>query len=124
MKFYLYSVLNFICYFNQSTSTNIKPELKKNTLNFGSGINYKYEGMLAHSFDRFYMVTKFILPSIGDLKFSTLNHDNTCPYVDNRNMHDSKSKKHMLDVMTHLQENLTICTLLQKIDNIIQQHSS
>ena len=27
--------------------------------------------MLAHSFDRFYVVTKFILPSIGDLNFST-----------------------------------------------------
>ena len=41
-------------------------------------MNYKYEGMLAYSFDRFYIVTKFILPSIGDLIFSTLNYDNTC----------------------------------------------
>ena len=56
--------------------------------------------MLAHSFDRFYMVTKFILPSIGDLKFSALNYDNTCAYLDNRNMHDRESKKHMLDLMT------------------------
>ena len=46
-----------------------KPESKKNILNFGYGINYKYEGMLAHSFDRFYVVTKFILPSIGELQF-------------------------------------------------------
>ena len=42
----------------------MKPELKKNILKFGYGINYKYEGMLAHSFDRFYIVTTFILPSI------------------------------------------------------------
>ena len=56
----------------------IKPELKRNILNFGCRINYTYEGMLAHSFDRFYVVTKFILPSIGDLKFSKLNYDNTC----------------------------------------------
>ena len=69
MKFYLYSVLNFICYFYQSTFTKIKPELKKNILNFGYSINYKYEDMLADSLDRFYVVTKFILPSIGDLKF-------------------------------------------------------
>ena len=48
--------------------------------------------MLAHLFDRFYMVTKFILPSIRDLKFSTLNYDNSCTYLDNRNMHDSESK--------------------------------
>ena len=53
-----------------------------------------------HLFDRFYVVTKFILPSIGYLKFSTLNYDNTCAYLDNRNMHNSESKKHMLDLMT------------------------
>ena len=56
--------------------------------------------MLAHSFDKFYMVTKFILPSTGDLKFFTLNYDNTCAYLDNRNMWDSESKKHMLDLKT------------------------
>ena len=41
------------------------PELQKNILNFGYGINYKYEGMLVHSFDRFYIITKFMLPSMG-----------------------------------------------------------
>ena len=80
MRFYLYSVLNFICYFYQSTFTNIKLDLKRKILNFGYSINYKYESMLTHSFDRFYMVTKFILPSIGDLNFSKLNYDNTCTY--------------------------------------------
>ena len=93
MKFYLYYVLNFICHFYQSTSAKIKPELKKNILNFGYGINYKHEGMLAHSFDRFYVVTKFILPSIGDLKFPTLNYYNICAYQDNRNMCYHESKK-------------------------------
>ena len=78
MKFYLYSIL--ICYFYQSTSTKIKLELKKNILNFDYGINYKYEGMLAHSFDRFFVVPKFILPSIGDLIFSKLDYDNTCVF--------------------------------------------
>ena len=67
MKFYIYSVFNFICYICQNTSSKIKLELKKNILNFGYGINYKYEGLLAHTFDRFYVVTKFILPSMGDL---------------------------------------------------------
>ena len=56
--------------------------------------------MLTHSFDRFYVVTKFISPSIGDLNFPTLNYDNTCAYLDDKNMHDTDSKKHMLDVMT------------------------
>ena len=67
MKFHLF--FSILCQFYLSTSTKIKPELKKNILNFGHGVNYKYEGMLTHSFDRFYVVTKFILPLIGDLKF-------------------------------------------------------
>ena len=31
-------------------------------LKFGYGINYKYMGKVSHSFDRFYIVTKFELP--------------------------------------------------------------
>ena len=42
-------------------------ELKRNVLKFGYGINYKYEGTLSHSFDRFYVVTKFELPKVEDL---------------------------------------------------------
>ena len=37
----------------------VMPESKKNILKFGYGINYKYEGMLSLSCDRFYVVTKF-----------------------------------------------------------------
>ena len=58
-----------------------------------------YGGMLAHSFDRFYMVTKFMLPSIGDLNFSKLNYDKTCAYLDNKNTHSTETRKHMLDLM-------------------------
>ena len=64
-------------------------------MNFGYGINYKYEGMLAHLFDRFYVVTKFILPSIGDLNVSKLNYDNSCVYLHNKNVCDTESKKHV-----------------------------
>ena len=98
MRFYLF--LSFICHIYQSTSTKIKLKLKKTFLNFIYEINYKYEGMLAHLFDRFYVVTKFILPSIGDLKFSKLNYDNTCTYLDNRNTQTTETRKHMLDLMT------------------------
>ena len=83
MKIYLF--LCILCQFFLGTSTKIKPELKRNILNFGYSVNYKYEGMLIHSFDRFYVVTKFMLPLLGDLKFSALNYDNTCTYLDNRN---------------------------------------
>ena len=88
-----------LCYSYQCTSTTIKPELRKNILNFGYGINYKYEGMLAHSFDRSYIVTKFILPPKGDLNFSKLHYDNTCAYLDNKNVHNGETKKHMLDLI-------------------------
>ena len=67
--------------FSLSIGMKIKLELQRNILKFGYGINYKYEGMLPHSFDRFYIVTKFILPSIEDIKFSRLNYDNSCAYM-------------------------------------------
>ena len=47
---------------------DMMPELKKNVLNFGYGVNFKYEGMLVHSFDRFYVVTKFEIPKLEDSK--------------------------------------------------------
>ena len=97
MKFYLYSI--FICYFYQCTSTKIRPELKTNILNFGYDINYKYEGVLVHCFDRFYVVTKFILSFIGNLNFSKLNYDKTCAYLDNKNICETDSKNHKLDLM-------------------------
>ena len=53
-----------------------------------------------HSFDRFYIVTKFILPSIGDLKFSKLNYNNACTYLDNKSTHNTETRKHMLGPMT------------------------
>ena len=59
----------------------IKLELQKNILKFGYGINYKYEGMLAHSFDIFYVVTKFILPTLEDLKLSPIRYDKECTYI-------------------------------------------
>ena len=64
-----------------SKSIKFNLELQKNILKFGYSINYKYESMLAHSFDRFYIVTKFMLPSMEDIKFSKLNFDHSCIYM-------------------------------------------
>ena len=59
-----YSLFVFIiCHIYRYTSIKVNqslPEVKKNILKLGYGINYKYEGMLAHLFDGFYVVTKFI----------------------------------------------------------------
>ena len=57
--------------------------------------------MLAYSFDRFYLVTKFILLSFKDFKFSKLNYDNTCPYLDEGNGHDAKTKKYTLHLLAY-----------------------
>ena len=64
----------------------IKLELQKNILKFGYGINYKYEGMLAHSFYRFYVITEFVLPTLYDLKLSPITYDKECNYL--RNLDD------------------------------------
>ena len=73
-KAYLLIII-FFCCICKYTSVDIMPEYKRNILNFGYGINFKYEGMLSHSFDRLYVVTKFILPTIDDLKFSPVDFD-------------------------------------------------
>ena len=38
--------------------------------------------MLLHSCYRFYVVTKFVLPKIEDVKFTTIQFDSSCKYVD------------------------------------------
>ena len=96
MKFY--SLFCIIFQFYIGASIKITPELKKNILNFGYGINYKYKGMLGHSFDRFYVVTKFMLPMTGDLKFSKLDFDDSCTYTDNKYAQNTESRKYMLDL--------------------------
>ena len=64
MKFYVFLLFVIL---PVGDSIRYNPKLQKNILKFGYNINYKYEGMLAHSFDRFYIVVKFMLPSMGDL---------------------------------------------------------
>ena len=82
MKAYLLLVFIILtCCIYRYASVEIKPELKINTLKFGHGINYKYEGMLEHSFNRFYVVTQFILPTAEDLKLSTVNFNDKCEYL-------------------------------------------
>ena len=63
MKFYRFILVN-VNVVTMSRGMKFSLELQKNILKFGYGINYKYEGMLAHLFDRFYIVTKFMLPSM------------------------------------------------------------
>ena len=72
MNLYLCIILILDCVCGY-TMIEVMPELKKNILKFGYGINYKYDRMLSLSFDRFYVVTKVELPELWDLKLTTIS---------------------------------------------------
>ena len=82
-------------------SIKINLELQKNILKFGYGINYKYEGMLAHSFDRFYIIAKFMQPSMGDLKFFNLNFDQSCTYMNKKYTPNMDYSKYLTELKTY-----------------------
>ena len=84
-----------------SDAVKFIPELQKNVLKFCYSINYKYEGMLAHSFDRFYIIVKFMLPSMGDLKFSNLNFDHSCAYMNKKYTPNMDSSKYLTELKTY-----------------------
>ena len=85
----------------KSKGIKFNPEGQKNILKFGYGINYKYEGMLAHLFDRFFIFTKFMLPSMGDIKFSKLNFDHTCAYMNKEYAPNIDSRKYLTELKTY-----------------------
>ena len=83
MDFYLHTnlLIPLLCFVYKHSSVEIKLDLQKHVLKFGYGINYKYKGMFAHSFDRFYVVTKFIFPMMDDLKLSPIKYNKECNYL-------------------------------------------
>ena len=66
---------------HKDSAIDTMPELKKNVLNFVYSANFKYEGMLSHSFDRFYLVAKYEMTKIKDLKLTTFSFDLTCNHL-------------------------------------------
>ena len=76
-----------------SKCIRFNPELQKNILKLGYGINYKYEGMLAHLFDRFYIITKFM--------FSNLNFDHSCTYMNKKYAPNTDSSKYLAELKTY-----------------------
>ena len=57
--------------------------------------------MLAQSFNRFYVVTKFILPTIKDLKFLTLNFNDKCKYLQENKQCNSQEIQYILDLIIY-----------------------
>ena len=64
-----------------TSAVSIMPELKQNVLIFGYGVNFRYEGMLAHLFDRFYVLTRIEIPKVLDLNLTVFQFDYNCSHV-------------------------------------------
>ena len=92
------------------SAVDIMPELKKNILNFGYGVSFKYEGMLSNSFDRFYIVTKFELPKTKDLKLATFGFDFECSYAN----HTSTSNTEYARLMNYCMKIVPYAWLYQR----------
>ena len=89
---YLTIALCLLLFVYDSSAIDIMPELKRNILNFGYGVNFKYEGMHSHSFDQFYIVTKFELPKTEDLRLTTLKFDFECSYANSTSTNTNYAK--------------------------------
>ena len=74
------------------SAIDIMPELKRNILDFGYGVNVKYEGMLSHSFDQFYIVMKFELLKTKDLTLVTFKFDFECSYANHTSINTNYAK--------------------------------
>ena len=75
-------------------TVDFKPELMSNVLNFRYRVNFKYEGMLYHSFDRFYVVTNFEIPKVEDLKLPTFTFYLMCEHLNNSKIYIHWYLKH------------------------------
>ena len=96
MKFHSYiaSIILIIACKCKILTVDIKPELKSNVLYFGYRVNFKYEGILYCSFDRFYVVTKFEIPKVEDLKLTTFTFDLLCEHLNNPKSYIHQYLKH------------------------------
>ena len=68
-------------------------------------------------FDRFYVVTKFMLPMIGDLKFSKLDFDYMGNYMDKEYPPNTDSRRYMLELRAYCNEVKPFVTYYNKLIN-------
>ena len=89
------------------SAVDIMPELKRNILNFGYGVNVKHKGMFSHSFDRFYVVVKFELPQVEDLRLTTVDFDSRYSYLarndTQKNSYFPKPLKYCLKIVPYVE---------------------
>ena len=80
MKFSL--ILIILCMYGTS-AVSIMPELKHNILRFEYRVNFRYEVMLSHSFDTFYVATKIEICKVSDLNLTLFQFYYDCSHVVN-----------------------------------------
>ena len=85
-----------------NSAIDIMAKLKRNILNFGYGVNFNYEGMLSHSLDRFYVVSKFELLKVEDLKLTAIDFNPTCSYWNGEGKYMPKLKRHCLRITPYI----------------------
>ena len=112
MMFLTITFCLFTCVYDRS-AVDIMPKLKKNILHFRYGEHFKYEGMLSHSFDRFYVVTKLKLPKVEDLKLTTVDFDSKCSYLSRNDSYHTKLIKYCL-------KNCPLHGILQTANSLLQ----
>ena len=82
--------------------------------------------MLAHSFDQFYVVTKFILPTLDDLKLSPIKYDKDCKCIwDLEDQDNDQSKQNIKDLLlycTKLRPNMAFYKRQIKVHNATAHH--
>ena len=59
--------------------------------------------MLSHLFDRFYVVTKFKLPKVEELKLKTIDFDSKCSYLSKNDTYHTKLIKYCLKIVPYVE---------------------
>ena len=77
------SLILIVLYVCGTSAISIMLELKHNILRFGYQVKFRYEGMLSHSFDKFYVVMKTKIPKVSDLNLTLFQFDYNCSHVVN-----------------------------------------
>ena len=72
--------------------------------------------MLAHSFDRFYVITKFILPTLDELKLYPIEYDKEYWYLRKSDDEDDDRIKQNIRLILLLHKNKTIHVSLYNAD--------
>ena len=57
----------------------------------------------SHSFDRFYVIAKFELPKVDDLKLATVDFDSRCSYMRSNDSYYIKLLKYCLQIVPYVE---------------------